>query len=132
MKVNIVTLQESRTVVSLMHQSIVTTAPLPEAGWGIAGKMCRVFTFASSPWCQMSAGILFFKRKLRELQLRMVTHNRLQGQIAVVLPNVCPHSVGLTAGFSGRQVPAIPQGCGGRGAVVTNDWCINCKGKKID
>ena len=39
-----------------MHQSIVTTAPDPRGRAWIAGKMCRVFTFASSPQCR---GFLF-------------------------------------------------------------------------
>ena len=70
-----------------------------------------------------SAGVLFFLDE----KLHMVKHNRLQGQIAVVLPTVCPRSVGLIAGifWMKSQSPhyslCVCGGVGG-GAVVTNDW----------
>ena len=45
--------KNSYTVV--MHQPFVSMAPSPVQGGGIAGKTCRVFTFASSPQCRASA-----------------------------------------------------------------------------
>ena len=80
--------------------------------------MCRGFTFASSPQCQASAGVLFFRRKYRGLQLRTVKHNGLWGQIAMVLPTVCPSSVGLIVGIfwtkskSPRYSSEVGMGCG--------------------
>ena len=103
-----------------MHQSIVTTAPIPGAGRGIAGKMCLFFTFASSPRCR---GLIFRQNS--------GDYSCARGQIAVVLPTVCPGSVGLIAGIFWTKVkdPAIPLrgGRGGKrgGGVVTKNWCIN-------
>ena len=84
-----------------MHQSIVTTSPSPGEGLGIAGKMCRISAFASSPeFC-------FLGEKVGNTAVHSnLKHNRLRGQIALVLPNVCPCSVGLV-------VPAIPRSWGG-------------------
>ena len=46
---------------------------------------------------------------------RMVKHNRLRGQLAVVLPAVCPRSVVLIAGifWTKSQSPRYSPGVGG-------------------
>ena len=102
-----------------MHQSNVTTVPNPRAGWGIAGKKCWVFTFASSQQCR---GIVFFLGE----NTCSGDYSCERGHIAVVLPTVCPHSMGLIAGifWTKCESPRYSPGVEG-GAVVTNNWCIN-------
>ena len=43
----------------IMHQSFVTTDPLPMGkGWGIAGLKCRAITFRVSSQCSGNDGVL--------------------------------------------------------------------------
>ena len=62
-----------------MHQSFVTKVPHPGEGRGIAGQVCRVFTFVLSPLCGGNTGDFIYIEQTWHGWQCNVNHKRLWG-----------------------------------------------------
>ena len=101
-----------------MHQSIVTTAPNPRGSVGDGGENVPIFCII--PAVPGECWYFGFRRKLAGIT---AAHGKTRGQMAVVLPTVCPRSVWLIPGIF-RTKSQSPRYSPGVGAMVTNDWCV--------
>ena len=112
-----------------MHQSIISTAPHPKGRAGYSGENVLGFYFKICivPAVPVLLGFCF----LVENTGITVAHGKtMRGQIAVVLPTVCPRSVGLIAEIfwtKSQRSPRESRGGGGRGYMT---GAIQCCFKK--